>query len=151
MVGGFLLPLIDVAGHTTSVSHLDGGARGLHARLHRNRHGVFADKPSRKSRTVRAMERWVEVGVKAAGQTAATHASPPADDEESVHPKDRGRVGCSLSDACIVQVVAEVARMWKAIHAREDRRSAQDKIREVIAKRKGMRSTKAGFPEEAAA
>ena len=36
-----------------------------------------------------------------------------------------------------------MARMLKAIHAQEDRRSAQDKIREVIAKLKAMRLTKA--------
>ncbi len=39
--------------------------------------------------------------------------------------------------------VADVARMLKAIHAQEDRRSAQDKIREVITKLKAMRLPKA--------
>lgn len=39
--------------------------------------------------------------------------------------------------------VADVARMLKAIHAQEDRRSADDKIREVIAKLRAMRLTKA--------
>jgi transposase-like protein len=39
--------------------------------------------------------------------------------------------------------VADVARMLKAIHAQEDRRSAEDKVREVIAKLKAMRLTKA--------
>jgi transposase-like protein len=39
--------------------------------------------------------------------------------------------------------VADVARMLKAIHAQEDRRSAQDKAREVVAKLKAMRLTKA--------
>jgi putative transposase len=39
--------------------------------------------------------------------------------------------------------VADVARMLKAIHAQEDRRSAEDKVREVIAKLRAMRLTKA--------
>ena len=47
--------------------------------------------------------------------------------------------------------VADVARMLKAIHAQEDRRSAQDKIREVIAKLKAMRLTKAADLVEAKA
>ena len=34
--------------------------------------------------------------------------------------------------------VAEVARMLKAIHAQEDRRSAEDKVREVITKLRAM-------------
>ena len=33
--------------------------------------------------------------------------------------------------------VADVARMLKAIHAQEDRRSAEDKVLEVIAKLRG--------------
>ena len=47
--------------------------------------------------------------------------------------------------------VGDVARMLKAIHAQEDRRSAQDKIREVIAKLKAMRLTKAAELVEAKA
>ena len=39
--------------------------------------------------------------------------------------------------------VAEVARMLKAVHAQEDRRSAEDKVREVIAKLRAMRLPKA--------
>ena len=39
--------------------------------------------------------------------------------------------------------VADVARMLKAIHAQEDRRSAEDKVREVIVKLRAMRLTKA--------
>src|SRR4029434_2963197 len=39
--------------------------------------------------------------------------------------------------------VADVARMLKAIHAQEDRRSAEDKVRHVIAKPRAMRLTKA--------
>src|SRR5689334_7569566 len=39
--------------------------------------------------------------------------------------------------------VAEVARMIKAIHAQEDRRSAEDKVREVIAKLRAVRLPKA--------
>jgi len=47
--------------------------------------------------------------------------------------------------------VADVARMLKAIHAQEDRRSAEDKVREVIAKLKAMRLTKAAELVEAKA
>ncbi len=47
--------------------------------------------------------------------------------------------------------VGDVARMFKAIHAQEDRRSAQDKSREVIAKLKAMRLTKAAELVEAKA
>jgi putative transposase len=47
--------------------------------------------------------------------------------------------------------VADVARMLKAIHAQEDRRSAEDKIREVIAKLRAMRLTKAAELVEAKA
>ena len=39
--------------------------------------------------------------------------------------------------------VADVARMLKAIHAQEERRSAEDKVRKVIAKLKTMRFRKA--------
>ena len=39
--------------------------------------------------------------------------------------------------------VADVARMLKAIHAQEDRRSAEDKVREVIVKLRAMRLPKA--------
>jgi len=39
--------------------------------------------------------------------------------------------------------VADVARMLKAIHAQEDRRSAEDKVGEVIVKLRGMRLAKA--------
>ena len=39
--------------------------------------------------------------------------------------------------------VADVARMLKAIHAQEDRRSAESKVKEVITKLKAMRPTKA--------
>jgi len=39
--------------------------------------------------------------------------------------------------------VAEVARMLKAIHAQEDRPSAQEKVKEVIAKLEAMRLAKA--------
>ena len=45
--------------------------------------------------------------------------------------------------------VAEVARMLKAIHAQEDRRSAEDKVREVIAKLRAMRLPKAAELVEA--
>jgi transposase-like protein len=38
--------------------------------------------------------------------------------------------------------LAEVARMLKAIHAQEDRRSAEGKVRAVIAKLRAMRLTK---------
>ena len=47
--------------------------------------------------------------------------------------------------------VADVARMLKAIHAQEDRRSAEDKVLEVIAKLRAMRLTKAGELVEAKA
>jgi transposase-like protein len=47
--------------------------------------------------------------------------------------------------------VAEVARMLKAIHAQEDHRSAEDKVREVIAKLRAMRLTKAAELVEAKA
>jgi putative transposase len=47
--------------------------------------------------------------------------------------------------------VAEVARMLKAIHAQEDRRSAEDKVREVIAKLRAMRLPKAAELVEAKA
>lgn len=47
--------------------------------------------------------------------------------------------------------VAEVARMLKAIHAQEDRRSAEDKMREVIAKLKALRLAKAAELVEARA
>src|SRR5512132_3788076 len=47
--------------------------------------------------------------------------------------------------------VGDVARMLKAIHAQEDRRSAQDKIREVVVKLKAMRLTKAAELVEAKA
>ena len=47
--------------------------------------------------------------------------------------------------------VADVARMSKAIHAQEDRRSAEDKVREVIAKLRAMRLTKAAELVEAKA
>jgi putative transposase len=47
--------------------------------------------------------------------------------------------------------VADVARMLKAIHAQEDRRSAEDKVREVIAKLRAMRLTKAAELVEAKA
>jgi putative transposase len=47
--------------------------------------------------------------------------------------------------------VAEVARMLKAIHAQEDRRSAEDKVREVIAKLRTMRLGKAAELVEAKA
>ena len=47
--------------------------------------------------------------------------------------------------------VADVARMLKAIHAQEDRRSAEDKVLEVIAKLHAMRLTKAGELVEAKA
>jgi putative transposase len=47
--------------------------------------------------------------------------------------------------------VADVARMLKAIHAQEDRRSAEDKIREVIAKLRAIRLTKAAELVEAKA
>lgn len=45
--------------------------------------------------------------------------------------------------------VADVARMLKAIHAQEDRRSAQDKLREVVTKLKALRLTKAAELVEA--
>src|SRR6266540_1151548 len=47
--------------------------------------------------------------------------------------------------------VADVARMLKAIHAQEDRRCAEDKVREVIAKLRAMRLTKAAELVEAKA
>jgi len=47
--------------------------------------------------------------------------------------------------------VGDVARMLKAIHAQEDRRSAQDKSREVVAKLKTMRLTRAAELVEAKA
>ncbi len=47
--------------------------------------------------------------------------------------------------------VAEVARMLKAVHAQEDRRSAEDKVREVIAKLRAMRLPKAAELVEAKA
>ena len=47
--------------------------------------------------------------------------------------------------------IADVARMLKAIHAQEDRRSAEDKIREVIVKLRAMRLTKAAELVEAKA
>src|SRR6266498_3034564 len=47
--------------------------------------------------------------------------------------------------------VADVARMLKAIHAQEDRRSAENKVREVIAKLRAMRLTKAAELVEAKA
>ena len=47
--------------------------------------------------------------------------------------------------------VADVARMLKAIHAQEDRRSAEDKIREVMVKLRAMRPTKAAELVEAKA
>ena len=47
--------------------------------------------------------------------------------------------------------VGDVARMLKAIHAQEDRRSAEDKVREVIAKLRAMRLTKAAELVEAKA
>jgi len=47
--------------------------------------------------------------------------------------------------------VADVARMLKAIHAQEDRRSAEDKVREVIVKLRAMRLTKAAELVEAKA
>src|SRR5437762_2851775 len=47
--------------------------------------------------------------------------------------------------------VGDVARMLKPVHAQEDRRSAQDKIREVIAKLKAMRLTRAAEVVEAKA
>ena len=47
--------------------------------------------------------------------------------------------------------VAEVARMLKAIHAQEDRRSAEDKVREVVAKLRAMRLAKAAELVEAKA
>jgi transposase-like protein len=47
--------------------------------------------------------------------------------------------------------VADVARMLKAIHAQEDRRSAQDKVCEVVTKLKAMRLTKAAELVEAKA
>jgi transposase-like protein len=47
--------------------------------------------------------------------------------------------------------VGDVARMLKAIHAQEDRHSAQDKIREVVAKLKALRLTKAAELVEARA
>ena len=47
--------------------------------------------------------------------------------------------------------VADVARMLKAIHAQEDRRSAQDKLGEVITKLKVLRLTKAAELVEAKA
>jgi transposase-like protein len=47
--------------------------------------------------------------------------------------------------------VADVARMLKAIHAQEDRCSAEDKVREVIAKLRALRLTKAAELVEAKA
>jgi transposase-like protein len=47
--------------------------------------------------------------------------------------------------------VADVARMLKAIHAQEDRRSAEDKVREVMVKLRAMRLTKAAELVEAKA
>jgi transposase-like protein len=47
--------------------------------------------------------------------------------------------------------VGDAARMLKAIHAQEDRRSAEDKICEVIGKLKAMRLTKAAELIEAKA
>ena len=47
--------------------------------------------------------------------------------------------------------VAEVARMLKAIHAQEDRRSAESKTKEVVKKLKAMRLTKASEFVEAKA
>ena len=47
--------------------------------------------------------------------------------------------------------VADVARMLKAIHAQEDRRSAEDKVREVAAKLRTLRLTKAAELVEAKA
>jgi len=47
--------------------------------------------------------------------------------------------------------VADVARMLTAIHAQKHRRSAQDRIREVIAKLKAMRLTKVAELVEAKA
>jgi len=47
--------------------------------------------------------------------------------------------------------VADVARMLKAIHAQEDRRSAEAKVREVIVKLRAMRLTKAAELVEAKA
>jgi transposase-like protein len=47
--------------------------------------------------------------------------------------------------------VEDVARMLKAIHAQEDRRSALDKIREVMGKLRAMRSTKVAERVEAKA
>src|SRR5512141_3256590 len=47
--------------------------------------------------------------------------------------------------------VGDVARMLKAVHAQEDQRSAEDKIREVITKLKAMRLTKAAELVEAKA
>ena len=47
--------------------------------------------------------------------------------------------------------VADVARMLKAIHAQEDRRCAEDKVREVITKLRAMRLTKAAELVEAKA
>ena len=47
--------------------------------------------------------------------------------------------------------VADVARMLKAIHAQEDRRSAEDKVRAVIAKLRAVRLTKAAELVEAKA
>jgi putative transposase len=45
--------------------------------------------------------------------------------------------------------VADVARMLKAIHAQEDRRAADDKVREVVVKLRAMRLTKAAELVEA--
>ena len=47
--------------------------------------------------------------------------------------------------------VADVARMLKAIHAQEDRRSADGKVREVVAKLRAMRLAKAARLVEAKA
>jgi len=47
--------------------------------------------------------------------------------------------------------VADVARMLKAIHAQEDRRSADGKVREVVAKLRAMRLAKAAELVEAKA
>ena len=47
--------------------------------------------------------------------------------------------------------VGDVARMLKAIHAQEDRRSAEDKVREVIAKLRTMKLPKAADLVEAKA
>jgi len=73
------------------------------------------------------------------------------DPSRGIPEPEGARSRCDGINGQLVARLAEVAQMLKAIHAQEDRRSAEDKVREVIAKLRAVRLTKAAELVEAKA